>query len=157
MSGNNDASTGRNQLHTVAIGCDPNAEDAKREIIAFLHEKGYQVKDFGSDDPVYANVAVAVAQAVADNTYDRGILLCGTGIGVSLAANKVKGAYAALLTDIYSAERARKSNDANIACFGAFTTGIAHMKRLVEEFLTAEYIPGGPSQAKVDRIHDFDH
>ncbi len=144
-------------MHTVAIGCDPNAENAKREIIEFLQGKGYSVTDFGSEDPIYANVAVAVARAVADGKYDRGLLICGTGIGVSLAANKVKGAYAALLSDIYSAERARKSNDANIACFGAFTLGIAHMKRLAEEFLACEYVPGGPSQPKVDRIRAFDH
>jgi len=144
-------------MHTVAIGCDPNAAEAKKELIALLTEKGYSVKDFGSEDPIYANVAVAVATAVAGGQFDRGILLCGTGIGVSLAANKVKGAYAALLTDIYSAERARKSNDANIACFGAFTLGIAHIKRLAEEFLSSEYVPGGSSQPKVDRIHDYDH
>lgn len=144
-------------MHTVAIGCDPNAAEAKRELIAFLTEKGYSVTDFGSEDPIYANVAVEVATAVASGKFDRGILICGTGIGVSLAANKVKGAYAALLTDVYSAERARKSNNANIACFGAFTLGIAHMKRLAEEFLTSEYVPGGASQPKVDRIRDFDH
>jgi len=140
-------------MHTVAIGCDPNAAEAKREMIAFLQEKGHAVTDFGSDDPIYANVAIKVARAVAAGTYDRGILICGTGIGVSLAANKVKGAYAALLTDVYSAERARMSNDANIACFGAFTLGIAHMKRLAEVFLDSEYVPGGPSQPKVDQIH----
>ncbi len=144
-------------MHTIAIGCDPNAAEAKKEMIAFLREMGYAVTDFGSDDPVYANVAVAVASAVANGDFARGILICGTGIGVSLAANKVKGAYAALLSDVYSAERARKSNDANIACFGAFTLGIAHMKRLAEAFLTAEYVPGGASQPKVDRIRDYDH
>lgn len=142
-----------NGLHRVAIGCDPNAAEAKREMVAFLTQKGYAVTDFGSDDPIYANVAASVAQAVASGQFDRGILICGTGIGVSLAANKVKGAYAALLTDIYSAERARKSNDANIACFGAFTLGIAHMKLLAEAFLASEYEPGGPSQPKVDQIH----
>lgn len=72
--------------------------------------------DFGSDDPIYANVAIKVAEAVSRKEYDRGILICGTGLGVSIAANKVKGAYAALITDVYSAERARKSNNANIAC-----------------------------------------
>jgi ribose 5-phosphate isomerase B len=125
---------GIRNVQTVAIGCDPNAAQAKREIIAYLQENGYALTDFGSDDPIYTNVAVKVAQAVADGQYDRGILLCGTGIGVSLAANKVKVAYASLLTGIYSAERARKSKDANIACFGAFTLGIAHMKRLAEAF-----------------------
>ena len=144
------------KLHTIAIGCDPNAAEAKKELIVFLEKKGYLVTDFGSDDPIYANVAVEVAKSVAAGKYDRGILICGTGIGVSLAANKVKGAYAALLSDVYSAERARKSNDANIACFGAFTLGIMHMKRLAEEFLTSEFEPGCSSQPKVDRIREYE-
>lgn len=142
-------------MHTIAIGCDPNAADAKRALIRFLSEQGYQVTDLGSDDPIYANIAVKVASAVANHEYDRGILICGTGLGVSIAANKVKGAYAALLTDVYSAERARKSNDANIACFGAFTIGIRLMEKLALTFLTSEFVPGCSSQPKVDRIHDF--
>ena len=143
-------------MHTIAIGCDPNAAAAKKELIAFLEKKGYPVTDFGSEDPIYANVAVEVARAVAAGKYDRGILICGTGIGVSLAANKVKGAYAALLSDVYSAERARMSNDCNIACFGAFTLGVMHMKRLAEEFLTKEFEPGCASQPKVDRIREYE-
>ena len=108
----------------IAIGCDPNAQQAKEELIKFMEDKGYgEIKDFGSEDPIYANTAVAVAEAVASGAYDRGILICGTGLGVSIAANKVKGAYAALLSDIYSAKRARLSNDANIAGMGAFTIG----------------------------------
>ena len=108
----------------IAVGCDPNAKEAKEEIIKYIEAKGYgEVTDFGSEDPIYANVAIRVGEAVASKEYDRGILICGTGIGVSIAANKVKGAYAALLSDVYSAQRARLSNDANIACMGAFTTG----------------------------------
>lgn len=144
-------------MHTVVIGCDPNAQEAKKAIISLLTDKGYEVKDMGSDDPIYANVAVSVARAVANKEYDRGILICGTGIGVSLAANKVKGAYAALVTDVYSAERARKSNDANIGCFGAFTMGIKTMEKLVEVFLTSEFEPGCASQPKVDRIREFEN
>jgi ribose 5-phosphate isomerase B len=143
-------------MHTVAIGCDPNAEEAKQAIIKFLTKKGYAVTDMGSEDPIYANVAVKVASAVAAKEYDRGILICGTGIGVSLAANKVKGAYAALLSDVYSAERARMSNDANIACFGAFTLGIKHMEKLADVFLTSEFEPGCASQPKVDRIREYE-
>lgn len=143
-------------MHTIAIGCDPNAEEAKKALIKFLTKKGYQVTDMGSDDTIYANVAVKVAKAVANKEYDRGILLCGTGIGVSIAANKVKGAYAALISDVYSAERARKSNNANIACFGAFTTGIRLMEKLAETFLTSEFEPGCPSQPKVDRIYEYE-
>ncbi|MEG1516103.1 MAG: RpiB/LacA/LacB family sugar-phosphate isomerase [Clostridia bacterium] len=144
-------------MHTVAIGCDPNAGEAKRAIIEMLEKEGYSVTDMGSDDPIYANVAVKVATAVANKEFDRGVLICGTGIGVSLAANKVKGAYAALLSDAYSAERARKSNDANIACFGAFTVGIKLMETLTNIFLTTEFVPGCSSQIKVDRIHAYDH
>ena len=107
----------------IAIGCDPNAENEKQALMKFIENKGLgKVTDFGSTDPIYANVAIKVGEAVASKEYDRGILLCGTGLGVSIAANKVKGAYAALLTDAYSAERARLSNDANIGCMVAFTT-----------------------------------
>jgi ribose 5-phosphate isomerase B len=142
-------------LHTIAIGCDPNAAQAKEALIQFLRKKGYHVQDFGSEDVIYANVAFEVAKAVVAGEYDRGILICGTGIGVSLAANKVKGAYAALISDVYSAERARKSNDANIACFGAFTTGIKLMEKLAEVFLESEFEEGSPSQPKIDRIRQY--
>lgn len=143
-------------MHTIAIGCDPNAVIAKENIIELLKKKGYSVTDFGSSDSIYANVAIEVAQKVANNEFDRGILICGTGIGVSIAANKVKGAYAALISDAYSAERARKSNDANIACFGAFTVGIKLMEKLVNIFLDSEFETGCPSQPKVDRIREFE-
>lgn len=143
-------------MHSIAIGCDPNGYAVKKELIKFLSAKGYEITDMGSDDPIYANVAFKVAEAVACGHYDRGILICGTGIGVCISANKVKGAYAALLTDVYSAERARKSNNANIACFGAFTCGIEHMKILAETFLTNEFISGCASQPKVSRIHEYD-
>ena len=97
-----------------------------------------------------------MAEAVSGKKYDRGILICGTGLGMSLAANKVKGAYAALLSDSYLAERARKSNDANIACFGAFTVGIKCIEIMAEIFLESEFEYGCPSQAKVDRIRELD-
>ena len=141
----------------IAIGCDPNARQAKEELIRYMNEKGYgEVADFGSDDVIYAKVAVRVEEAVAAGEYDRGILICGTGIGVSLAANKVRGAYAALLSDIYSAKRARLSNDANIACLGAFTVGSKLREELVDAFLTNEFVPGCSSQAKVDAFREFD-
>lgn len=141
----------------IAIGCDPNAREAKEELIQFIRKKGLgEVVDFGSEDTVYAHVAVKVAEAVSKGKFDRGLLLCGTGIGVSLAANKVKGAYAALISDIYSAKRARLSNNANIACMGAFTIGSKLREELTEAFLTNEYIPGGPSQPKIDAYINYD-
>ena len=143
-------------MKKVAIGCDPNAKDLKEVIKKQLKELGHECEDFGSEDTVYANVAIKVAEAVAAGKYDRGILVCGTGIGMSIAANKVSGAYAALVADAYSAERARKSNNANIMTMGAFTTGLEHAKVLVRIWMEAEYTPGGPSEPKVQRILAYD-
>lgn len=141
----------------IAIGCDPNAETAKQELIKYIEQKGYgQVTDFGSDDPIYAHTAIRVAESVAAHEYDRGILVCGTGIGVSIAANKVKGAYAALISDVYSAQRARLSNDANIACLGAFTTGNKVRELLIDAFLGNEFVHGCASQPKVDAFVAYD-
>lgn len=141
----------------IAIGCDPNAQEAKEELMKFIEAKGYgELTDFGSEDPIYANTAIKVAEAVAAGEYDRGILICGTGIGVSIAANKVKGAYAALLSDVYSAQRARLSNDANIACMGAFTSGSKERELMTEAFLTNEFVPGCSSQPKVDAFVAYD-
>lgn len=142
----------------IAIGCDPNAKEAKMQLIQFMKSRQYgEIVDFGSEDPIYANTAIAVAEAVAAKKCDRGILLCGTGIGMSLAANKVKGAYAALISDIYSAKRARLSNDANIACFGAFTTGNKLREELTDAFLSNEFVPGCASQPKVDAFVEYEH
>ena len=92
----------------IAIGCDPNAQQAKEELIKFMEDKGYgEIKDFGSEDPIYANTAVAVAEAVASGEYDRGILICGTGLGISLAANKVKGVRAAVCSEPFTAKMSR--------------------------------------------------
>lgn len=142
----------------IAIGCDPNASEAKLETIEFIKAQGYgEVVDLGSEDPIYANIAIEVAERVASKEFDRGILICGTGIGVSIAANKVKGAYAALLSDVYSAKRARLSNDANIACMGAFTTGNKLREELVTAFLTSEFVPGCSSQEKVDAFIAYEN
>ena len=141
----------------IAIGCDPNAQTAKEDIIAFIEKKGYgEVTDFGSEDPIYARVATKVGEAVASKEYDRGILICGTGLGVCIAANKVKGAIAATVSDVYSAQRARLSNDANIICMGAFTTGAKVRELLVDAFLTNEFVPGCSSQPKVDAYVEYD-
>jgi ribose 5-phosphate isomerase B len=140
----------------VIIGSDPNAAALKNEIKTVLAELGYEYEDYGSDDPVYANVAIRVAEAVAAGKAERGILLCGTGIGVSIAANKVKGAYAALCSDAYSAERAVKSNNANIMTLGAQVTGVELAKLMVRIWMEAEYTPGGRSECKIQRIYEYD-
>ena len=89
----------------VLFGCDPNATEMKKTLMQVAEKMGCDVVDMGSDDPIYGNTAITVAEAVAAGTGDRGVLVCGTGLGMSIAANKVKGAYAALLTDVYSAQR----------------------------------------------------
>ena len=108
------------------------------------------------DDPIYANTAFYAARLVASGKTDRGILICGTGIGMSIAANKVNGAYAALISDVYSAVRAEKSNRANIACFGAFTVGEKLLEELLRTWLQTDYVEGTPSAPKIERIEAYE-
>jgi ribose 5-phosphate isomerase B len=140
---------------TIAIGCDPNAVALKEILKDHLNGMGYTVKDFGSDDPIYARVAFAVGEAVAAKLFDRGILLCGTGIGMSIAANKVPGIFAALCADTYSAERAIKSNNSNILTIGAFTTGTEVAKQIVKTWIEARWQPGTASEPKVASYVDY--
>lgn len=139
----------------IAIGGDPNAAGLKMVVIDHLEQLGHTCLDYGSDDVIYANVAIAVAEAVVARKHDRGILICGTGIGMSIAANKVPGAYAALCQDPYSTERSIKSNNANIMTLGAFVVGHELAKSLVTTWMDAEYIPGGSSEPKVQRIIEY--
>ena len=142
-------------MKKVAIGCDPNASELKEAIKKHLTDLGYEWEDYGSDDPIYANVAIQVAEAVAAGKHDRGILICGTGIGVCIAANKVPGAYAALCSDPYSTERSRKSNNANIMTLGAQVMGVELAKMLVTIWMKSEYTPGGRSEPKIQRICEY--
>ena len=130
----------------IAIGSDPNAAEEKYRLVEFIkrNELG-EIVDFGSDDVIYANVAIEVAEQVANKKFDRGILLCGTGLGMSIAANKVKGAYAALI-----------SNNANIACMGAFTTGEKLREELIYAFLTNKFDEKSASNAKVNAFVSYD-
>lgn len=140
----------------IAFGCDPNATQLKEKLIALCKGLGHEIIDMGSDDPIYANVAINVSEYVASGEANRGILVCGTGLGMCISANKVKGAYAALLTDVYSAERSVLSNNCNIACLGAFTLGEKLAEELVKSWLSYEFEIGCASQPKVDRYHEYD-
>ena len=142
-------------MKKIAIGCDPNAAGLKEAIIKHLAELGYECEDYGSNDPIYANVAIDVAEAVASGKNDRGILMCGTGIGVSIAANKVPGAYAALCSDAYSTERSIKSNNVNIMTLGEQVTGVELAKILVSIWMDSGYEPGGRSEPKIQRICEY--
>jgi ribose 5-phosphate isomerase B len=142
-------------MKKVALGSDPNASDLKEAIKQQLDELGIEYEDYGSDDPIYANVAITVAEAVARGAHERGILVCGTGIGMCIAANKVPGAYAALCADAYSTDRSRKSNNANIMTIGAQVVGPQLAKTLVKIWMESEYTPGGRSEPKIQRIYDY--
>lgn len=140
----------------VAIGCDPNAASFKESLIPYIESLGCECADYGSDDPVYANTAIRLAKGVVSGICDRGILICGTGIGVCIAANKVKGAYAALVNDIYQAQRAQLSNNANIITLGAQVIGLEAAKCLVKEYLNLSFDPCSRSAEKVARIAAYE-
>ena len=142
-------------MKKIAIGCDPNAAGLKEVVKQHLTDLGYEYEDYGSDDPIYANVGIKVAEQVASGVHERGILICGTGIGMCITANKVSGVYAALCADAYSTERSIKSNNANIMTLGSQVTGSELAKSLVKIWVESEYVPGGRSQPKIQRIYDY--
>jgi len=142
-------------MKKIAIGCDPNASALKDVLKNHLEDLGYEWEDYGSEDPIYANVAIKVAEAVARGDHDRGILICGTGVGMCITANKVKGAYAALCADAYSTERSIKSNNANIMTMGSQVTGTELAKTLLTIWLKSQYTPGGRSEPKIQRIYEY--
>lgn len=126
----------------IAIGCDHGGLSLKKTIIKHLESKGIQLKDFGTNDTTscdYPDYAVQVAEAVANNEFDRGILVCGTGIGMSIAANKVPGIRAAHCTDTFSAKATRQHNNANIICLGERITGPGLALDIVDAYLEAEF------------------
>ena len=126
----------------IALGCDHGGYELKQEIMAWLDKNHFEYKDYGcfgteaEDYPVYAR---AVAHAVAGGECERGILICGTGIGISIAANKVKGIRAALCSDCFSAEATRLHNDANILAMGARVLGPGLAVKIVDTFLNTPF------------------
>jgi ribose 5-phosphate isomerase B len=142
----------------LAIGCDEAACDLKTLLKAHLVAHGFEVTDFGTHDhaPVlYPDIAFAVAQGVAQGDFERAVLLCGTGIGMAISANKVPGIRAAQCHDTYSAERARRSNDAQIITIGARVVGPELAKAIVDSFIKASF-DGGRSLPKIERIAAFE-
>jgi ribose 5-phosphate isomerase B len=138
----------------IAIGADHLGAGLKEEIVALLRERQIEFRDYGvcGAGPVdYPDVAEAVACVVRDGAFDRGILICGTGIGMAIAANKVPGVRAAVVHDPYSAERSRKSNNAQILTMGSLVVGAQVARRLVSIWLESEFL-GGDSQRKVEKI-----
>ena len=138
----------------IAIGNDHVAVEMKQHIKKYLEEKGHEVVNCGTDSsdrtdyPVYGK---KVADLVASGECDFGVLICGTGVGISLAANKVDGIRAVVCSEPYSAKLSRQHNNANIVAFGARVIGVATAEMIVDEFLSAEY-EGGRHQKRIDMI-----
>ena len=142
----------------LAIGSDDAGFPLKQVIKQHLEELGYPVVDFGveADEAViYPDIAFKVGTSIANGENERGILICGTGIGMSISANKVKGVRAAQAHDTYSAERAQKSNNAQVLCMGSRVIGPELAKSIVDAWLAAHF-EDGPSTRKVQRIVDFE-
>ena len=137
----------------IAIGSDHRGFELKQDIIKLLEDAAFQYKDCGcydGDSVDYPDIAKNVAQAVASGAFDRGILICSTGIGMSIAANKIKGIRAALCCDGFNAARSRMHNDANILCMGADTAADDY-KEIVTTFLKTEF-EGGRHKRRLEKI-----
>ncbi|HCL7587645.1 TPA: ribose 5-phosphate isomerase B [Klebsiella oxytoca] len=147
-------------MKTIAIGADDAAYAFRDAIVAYLNGQGIKVADYSSDkrqgSMVYPDVDHAVAMSIKQGEHDRGILICGTGIGMSIVANKVPGIRAAQCHDTFSAERARKSNNAQIITLGARVIGPELGKKIIQAWLESEY-EGGGSASKVERIDYYEH
>lgn len=142
----------------IAIGCDQNGYDLKLQLMEFLKKRNIQYTDFGSNEDetvYYPNIALKVSEEVAKKNFDRGILICGTGIGMAITANKVPGIRAAVCHDIYSAERSQKSNNAQIATFGAEIVGPSLAKYLLNIWLNSKFVDGR-STPKIKLINEID-
>lgn len=138
----------------IAIGCDENANDRMQDLIEILEEKNidYKVFDVAGD---YPDVAEAVTRAVQEGSYDRGVLVCGTGIGMAICANKFKGIRAAVCHDIYSAQRSILSNDCQILTMGSFIVGPKLAQEIIKVWLDIESTGGTVSKVKkIENLED---
>jgi len=138
----------------ISIACDHGGYDLKEDLKAWLAEKGHEVEDFGCqghDSCDYADFVEPAARAVAEGTCERGIVICTTGIGASITANKVKGIRCALCSEPLSAEMTRRHNNANVLALGAGMIGPMMARQIVEAFLRFEF-EGGRHQRRIDKI-----
>ena len=139
----------------IAIGCDHGALELKNVLIPHLEKKGYEVKDFGTyslDSCDYPDFAAPAAQAVASGECEKGIVLCTTGIGVSIVANKVKGVRCALLSDVMSARMTREHNDTNMMAIGAGVVGQMLALEIVDTWLGTEFSHNERHQRRIDKM-----
>lgn len=139
----------------LAIGSDHGGFELKKHIMKHLEERGIDYADFGCYDESsvdYPDIAKAVGEAVVSGKCENGILICGTGIGISIAANKVKGVRAALCSDVYSAKMTKQHNNSNIICMGGRVIGRELAFMIVDAWLDTEF-EGGRHQNRIDKIH----
>jgi len=139
----------------IAIGSDHAGFTMKQAIVGLLSELGHKYEDFGCfncSSVDYPDIARPVAEAVSQKKFDHGILICSTGIGMSIVANKVPGIRAALCHDTFSARRAREHNDANVLCLGEWVIGQGLMREIVTTYLSADFV-GGRHARRVEKIH----
>lgn len=143
----------------IAIGSDHGGYNLKNEIKKFLTENGYQVKDYGTCDGSnsvdYPDYGLAVAEAVKNGECEKGIIVCGTGIGISMSANKVPGIRAALCTDCYMARMSREHNNANILALGERVIGTGSALDIVDTWLKSEFT-GQRHKIRVDKISEIE-
>lgn len=142
----------------LAIGSDHGGFELKNHVINHLKQRGIEYKDYGCYDENsvdYPDIAKAVGEAVVSGECENGILICGTGIGISIAANKIKGVRAALCSDVYSAKMTKEHNNANIICMGGRVIGRELAFMIVDAWLDAEF-QGGRHQARIDKIHNLE-
>jgi ribose 5-phosphate isomerase B len=142
----------------IAIGADHGGYELKQQIAEFLIAQGYEINDLGThslESVDYPDFAELVARAVARDEAERGVVICGTGIGVSMSANKVRGIRAALCTDCYMARMAREHNDAQVLCLGARVLGVGSALEIVQVFLSNEF-QGGRHARRVGKINALD-
>ena len=139
----------------IAIGCDHGALALKNTVVEHLTKKGFEVKDFGTYTPDscdYPDFAAAAAKAVANGECDKGIVLCTTGIGVSIAANKVDGIRCALLSDVMSARMTREHNDTNVMAIGAGVVGQMLALEIIDTWLGTEFSGEARHQRRIDKV-----
>ena len=142
----------------IGIGSDHGGYNLKKQVKEFLEEKGIEVSDFGtnsSDSVDYPDYAKKVAEAVVNKEVERGIVICGTGIGISIAANKVKGIRCALCTDTYSARMSREHNNANMLALGERVTGVGLALDIVAAWIDTEFL-AGRHEKRVNKISDME-
>ena len=143
----------------IAIGSDHAGFALKQELAGALREDGYDITDLGThstDSVDYPDIAVNVASAVSKGEFDKAILICGTGIGITIAANKIKGIRAAATSDVYSAKMARMHNDANIIGMGARVVGLGLAQEIAKAFLDTDFEAGSRHEKRVNKINALD-